>query len=118
MSKCENCIHYDVCLDVEKNIKALFSISIKHTGCEYFKDKSLFVELPCEWGKDVYTIVKSSKHILKTKLFAIGITEEGYITYNPSEYPKDVFGINGVILGENTFANKESAEQKLKEMEK
>ena len=34
--KCENCIHYDVCY--------------KHMWCEDcndFKDKSLFVELPC-----------------------------------------------------------------------
>ena len=99
--KCENCIHYNVCLFTKDKV------------CHHFKDKSLFVELPCEWGKDVYTIVKGSKHILKTKLFAIGITEEGYITYNPSEYPKSVFGINGVILGENTFPTKEQAEQKL-----
>jgi hypothetical protein len=89
-------------------------------SCSHFKDKSLFVELPCEWGKDVYTIVKGCKRIFKTKLFAIGVTEDGYTvynpTYNPTEYPKGVFSINGVILGENTFSTKESAEAKLKEL--
>lgn len=111
MSKCEckNCIHIGVCLFTKDKI------------CKHFKDKSLFVELPCEWGKDVYTIVKGRKCIFKTKLFAIGVTEDGYTvynpTYNPTEYPKGVFGINGVILGENTFSTKEEAEAKLKEID-
>ena len=104
MSKCENCIHYDVCLFTKDKV------------CDHFKDKSLFVELPCEWGKDVYTVVKGCKRPLKTKLFAIGVTEDGYTVYNPTEYPKGVFGINGVILGENTFANEKQAEAKLKEI--
>lgn len=107
MSKCDICICNPVC---DHN-------RFGWENCNSFKDKSLFVELPCEWGKDVYTIVKSSKHILKTKLFAVGVTDEGDITYNLFEYPKGVFGINGVILGENTFPTKEEAEAKLKEME-
>lgn len=113
MKQCrKGCIHEDACRRYLEN-SDWWNIS---DDCPLYKDKSLFVELPCEWGKDVYTIVKSSKHILKTKLFAIGITEEGYITYNPSEYPESVFGIYGVILGENTFPTKEEAEAKLKEL--
>lgn len=106
MSKCEckNCIHIGVCLFTKDKI------------CKHFKAKSLFVELPCEWGKDIYTIVKGRKNPLKTKLFAVGVTDEGDIIYNPFEYPKGVFSINGVILGENTFSTKESAEAKLKEI--
>lgn len=106
MSKCENCIHFECCCKWHSE------------DCRFFKAKSLFVELPCEWGKDVYTVVKGCKRPLKTKLFAIGVTEDGYTVYNPTEYPKGVFGINGVILGENTFANEKQAEAKLKEMEK
>lgn len=55
MSKCENCIHYDVCLDIEESLGQILNcISIKHIGCRYFKDKSLFVELPCKVGDTVY----------------------------------------------------------------
>lgn len=44
MSKCEcrDCIHYEVC---------------EYKGdmlCDYFKDKSLFVELPCKVGDEVW----------------------------------------------------------------
>lgn len=41
MSKCENCIHYEVCvfnsLHIDEN----------ENECNYYKDKSLCVELPC-----------------------------------------------------------------------
>lgn len=114
MSKreCKECLHYDVC-DKQKITNHTISKSV----CKHYKNKSLFVEKPCEWGKDVYTIVKGCKNPLKTKLFAVGVTDEGDITYNPSEYPKGVFSIYGVILGENTFPTKKEAEAKLKETE-
>lgn len=107
--RCYKCIHCKPC-------SAKGGLSQDGVECSHFKDKSLFAELPCEWGKDVYIIVKGHKKTLKTKLFAIGVSDEGDITYNPCEYPKGVFGINGVILGENTFSTKEEAEAKLKEL--
>lgn len=42
MSKCENCIHEEMCL------------FLKNKPCNHFKDKSLFVELPCKVGDVVY----------------------------------------------------------------
>lgn len=45
MSKCENCIHYDVCYDI---IEYGELHDFKENGdCPHFKDKSLCVELPC-----------------------------------------------------------------------
>ena len=119
MSKCKDCLYFKWCYVPYEVVKMMggFRGDVE-LPCKGFKDKSLFVELPCEWGKDVYTVVKGHKKLLKTKLFAIGVTEDGYITYNPTEYPKGVFGINGVILGENTFANEEEAKAKLKEIGK
>ena len=55
--QCENCIHCEVCSDIEKNLKELFEhLSFEHTGCFFFKAKSLFVELPCATGTPVYVI--------------------------------------------------------------
>ena len=47
MSKCENCIHYDVC-EMFGNIRYR-----EEHSCRTFKDKSLFVELPCKVGDKV-----------------------------------------------------------------
>jgi hypothetical protein len=119
MSKCENCIHYGVCLDIEKNIKAIFSISIKHTGCEYFKDKSLFVELPCKVGDSLYYIATcktaedfGKKYVSWDRVKQISINAHGnwvYLTENSL--------INFDEIGKVIFLTKEEAEQKLQEME-
>jgi hypothetical protein len=50
MSKCENCIHNVIC-----SADAYFkSIEDCEKHCCHFKDKSLFVELPCKVGDDVW----------------------------------------------------------------
>lgn len=53
MSKCENCIHYDACEDwanIDNLNKLCFPFECEGDikPCEFFKDKSLFVELPKE----------------------------------------------------------------------
>ena len=56
MSKCENCVHYDVCaelhayyhkVDKEKVIPFMVDKNSEELNCDHFKDKSLIVELPC-----------------------------------------------------------------------
>lgn len=52
MSKCENCIHGNMCFS---------RFAYRETedvleDCTNFKDKSLFVELPCKVGTPVYVI--------------------------------------------------------------
>lgn len=57
--KCENCIHYEVCCEWnEKFIKHRMGMG-DGCVCKNYKDKSLFVELPCKlgdtiWCKDEY----------------------------------------------------------------
>ena len=48
MPKCENCYHKDICV-------AFFDGS-GMPDCDYFKDKSLIVELPCKVGETVYIL--------------------------------------------------------------
>ena len=47
MKTCKDCIHCDVCqLDPNTLVN----------DCEWFKDKSKFIELPCSIGETVYMI--------------------------------------------------------------
>lgn len=114
MSKCENCIHHECCCDW------VSSEDLKDLGtgenCATYKDKSLFVELPCNWNEYLYVTPTGVDKPLKTKLLAIGIDEDGEIVYNPYEYPKGVFGIGGAKLGENLFTDEKKAQERL-EME-
>ncbi len=50
MSKCENCIHYDMCLWQKGGV----NLMLAENNCDFFKDKSLFVELPCKVGDTVF----------------------------------------------------------------
>ncbi len=56
MSKCEckECVHEEVC-----RIREFPSLEeILKDGCPKYKDKSLFVELPCKVGDTVYVITE------------------------------------------------------------
>ena len=59
MSKCENCIHYDACEDWANidNLNKLgfpFECEGDTKPCAFYKDKTLFVELPCKVGDTLY----------------------------------------------------------------
>lgn len=47
---CTNCIHYDACKDMYDGIKADFDDKRFIGCCEFFADKSRFIELPCDKG--------------------------------------------------------------------
>ena len=59
-NKCENCIHYDLCVELMAHAKHQEKDFVKEclsegNGCtDHFKDKSLCVELPCKVGDTVY----------------------------------------------------------------
>jgi hypothetical protein len=53
MSTCRDCIHYDICEELEKG-NGIVKIHPVQCGC--FKFKSKFVELPCKIGDNIYFI--------------------------------------------------------------
>jgi hypothetical protein len=112
-NKCENCVHYDICLDIEKSIKAIADISIKHTGCEYFKDKSLFVESPMVLGQICYVPYKYKNEVEECRVSSLTQKADGSwkirLTHNHS-----VFEIRVDEIGKTVFLTKDSAEAKLK----
>lgn len=144
MSKCENCIHYDVCTLVMAKAKHLTEQTVRKylnegNACtDHFKDKSLFVELPCKVGDTVYAISESRVEECRCYDISIGIENlvetEHNCDYECKGCPFNSWGQDysgeyscqgeyGVWLfkfedfGKTVFLTKEDAEAKLKEME-
>lgn len=114
--KCENCIHYSVCE---------FKRSIDDTLCGHYKDKSLFVELPCKVGDTVYRIWSVGKHGKSIAEFVV--TNVAQIMENiwVIRYQKQAkslystptrYQCNLTDIGKTVFLTIEDAEAKLKEL--
>lgn len=67
MNNCENCIHYDMCVDfwafqkgrsVETVKNVMRQASNKNLDCNHFDDKDLYVKLPCKVGDVIYYVHK------------------------------------------------------------
>lgn len=72
---------------------------------------------PCKFGDMMYVPIEKTSFVLKTKVLAIGVDEDGDFVINPHEYPDDVFCVSGVNIGKTVFLTKEEAEKVLKERE-
>ena len=117
--KCENCIHYEVC-DKQKITNHTISKSV----CKHYKDKSLFVELPCKVGDTVYIVENPYtylplKKVVDGEVVSIHWHEHGLYLRVLFDTKK----INGCrdynldwCLDKSIFLTKEEAEKKLQEM--
>ena len=80
------------------------------------------VVLPCKFdgSQKVYYPVAKTNVIYETRVWALGVDEDGDIVINPEEYTDKVkaFSMRGVEFGKTVFFTKEEAEAKLKENEK
>lgn len=56
MARCGDCIHYEVCYDRSYSADWCKVRNEVEKHCEYFKDDSCFVKLPCKVGDTVYRI--------------------------------------------------------------
>lgn len=65
MAKCKDCLHFEAC---KYMYEAAFSPQLFPFGtcdfgtCDQFKDRSRFVELPCNVGDTVYAVRRCSCH--------------------------------------------------------
>ncbi len=62
---CKDCIHYSVCFITDEDVEK----EVGKFGCDDFKDKSRFVELPCNVGditikKDAFGDVCLARKVL------------------------------------------------------
>ena len=53
---CKNCINSDVCNCYDDEVTELITMNLDGEDCGLFKDKSLFVELPCKVGDTVWFV--------------------------------------------------------------
>ncbi len=65
----------------------------------------------------VYVPVDGTTVVYETKVYGIGVDEDGDMVINPHEYPEDAFGISGYNIGKTVFLSREDAEKALKERE-
>ena len=72
---------------------------------------------PVELGSrhKIYIPVGGTTVVYETKVYGIGIDEDGDTVINPKEYPEEVITINGYNLGKTVFLSREEAEKALKE---
>ena len=123
MSKCENCIHYKACEDWVDNLLERHIFPYECEGdekpCEFYKDKSLFVELPCKVGQTVWLLELSK--VQQARVNEINISLSGNVVV--VDLILDSFALNRnraiyfVQFGKTLFLTKEEAEKKLKEIE-
>lgn len=104
MAKCKDCIHFDVCAD-------FYDDEIERTApCSFFKNRSRFVELPCNLGDEVFYFDTAGRiYTSKITQFIYGST--GLLL------DSDVM-FNSNLVGKRFFFSREAAEQALKEREK
>lgn len=116
---CAKCIYQDTC--------RFMSLKYIKIDCRFFKDKSLFVELPCKVGDVVYV----PWHWAGAKgVASVKVEEIKFYDTNTSHYmflidmESDDESFNQSFggwkikqsIGETVFLTKEEADQKLKEI--
>lgn len=121
MKTCENCLHYDVCLNA-------FGDCLYKT-CDSFKDKAKFIELPCPIGTDLYRIDSrqnpcSFRNHHKDEWYCMNVLncyeecdscEEYYIFEIKNASAMTILG-NSDLFGIRAFLTREEAEKKLEEL--
>ena len=91
-------------------------------GCcaEYFADYLMsnnVVVLPCKFdgSQKVYYPVAKTRVIYETRIWALGVDEDGDMVINPKEYSVKAFSMSGVEFGKTVFLSSSEAENALKE---
>ena len=121
---CKNCINADVCKH-KANLDKDPIIGMSVEKCEYFKDKSKLIELPCKVGDTVYSFCDTFGVVLPYFVETLNISyyekNLNYYTYeanctNAEENELlDSIDFDIEDIGESVFLTKEEAEKALKE---
>ncbi len=114
---CKDCIHYDVC--VNKNIKNpkecneyIKDLNNMEKVCKSFKDKSKYIELPCNIGDMVYHIIREIE-VTEESIYQVRIYEDKHIAFSASRKGGRIV-FREEDIGKTVFLTKEHAEAKLK----
>lgn len=134
---CKDCIHCDVCYDIcEENFDeddicryCQSNTCPESNNCSFFKDKSLFIELPCKVGDKIYIFNRNQTKVQemvldKPDIRCHCVKEDDLCCCMP--VCRDVkngicayrFKNNFNEMGKTAFLTREEAEAKLKELER
>ena len=107
---CADCIHYGVCAKYNKVYER--ELSERYCAeCDFFKDKSRFIELPCAVGDSCYPLAYGGSQIVERKISRIIVSARnimvGYYE-NDGQYRPP---LRTRIWGKEVFATKEEWEQ-------
>lgn len=108
MATCKNCLHVKICQKT-RIMDPTHNYAIE---CNDFKDRSRFVELPCERGDLVYFI--KARRVMADIVSKFTIDKCGVMLQRVNGYN---LGYTDQ-LGKKLFLTREEAEQALKEREK
>lgn len=114
---CKDCIHYDVCSYDGSNISGNEFANKVEEICDFFKDKSLIVELPCHFGDTIYYFntysERGGEYIDAGEVELVDIVEDAkIIILNDGRIiPLDE-------IGNTAFFTREEAKKALKERDK
>lgn len=114
---CKDCYSYNVCSkkDGTTNFygKELACNDVEKR-CQYFKDKSLIIELPCEVGDDFFIIAQLLKKGKYTDFF---IDERQISCFEYDGKRLMIYDFDGIDFEiDDIYLDKEEAEAKLKEL--
>lgn len=127
--RCEDCIHYDKCSEMYEHIFGNKYENEVENICNTFKDKSLFVELPCKMNDTIYCVGSkclSGLYDKECEYFGqdecpCRLNEELIIfkrIVSKSLLIALIFEDNeNFIFGETVFLSREEAETRLKELQ-
>ena len=131
MASCKDCVHVEVCCELYSESVGLKSVEgisniLQSDGCDYFRDRSRFVELPyslSEGDKLKYIFTDENNEIrigddweVVTKICKDGFFVTGRINSDGTYQAGDCF-YPWSAIGTEYFLIKEEAEQALKERE-
>ena len=107
MANCKDCIHFESC----KNLYETHGEGLSGDSyvCDFFKDRSRFVELPCKLDDTVYYF-NSAGEIFSQKVSGFIVNFVGILV------DSDVM-FDSHLMGDRFFSTREEAEQALKERE-
>ena len=107
---CSDCIHGQVCM-----WRSFPYDPTEH--CQFFKDKSLFVELPVRLGQILYQPDDYHKCAEELKVSSLTQKKDGSWKIRLSHRYRWISEITVDKIDKTVFLTKEEAEQKLKEIE-
>lgn len=116
MTMCKDCIHYEVCNDIDITVKGV------EVSCKYWKDKTKFVELPCKVGDTVYTntsmrgwYMRKKDRPYEARVLFTGLNgSDGFINVELKKEGCEL-QFDFSQIGKDVFLTYEAAEKALKE---